>query len=351
MPVGLVAVTDYWIIRIDADTFYLATSLALANAGTHLAITGDGTGVQTIADTVNTKRPSSSLVVTADAAGDWFSVAPSSSTLFDVEATHTVSGLGDDLSEILNADSSWYCLLLLYPSTDYVSDAAVWVEANERVMVVDENATESLNTVVGDGDDTLAVMFGFGYSRVMSSYHHAPHEFMSAAWMGRWLSTTPGQATTKYKQLEGVTKSNLTPTQSANLRARRANAYQRVGGVNVTWEGTVPSLTYKFVDIRRNADWTRDTIQVALFSLELANDIIEYTPEDIQKIGGVVHGAFDLAVRQKVFSPTPTPTVTLPDFDTITTQDKSDRVLRNVVGTATFAGAIHKIVADINLSF
>lgn len=55
LPAGLVAATDYWIIRIDANTFYLATSFANALAGTHLSITTDGTGTQTLADTTATK--------------------------------------------------------------------------------------------------------------------------------------------------------------------------------------------------------------------------------------------------------------------------------------------------------
>lgn len=56
LPAGLAAATDYWVIRIDANTFYLATSRALALAGTHLLITSDGTGVQTMSDTVYTER-------------------------------------------------------------------------------------------------------------------------------------------------------------------------------------------------------------------------------------------------------------------------------------------------------
>lgn len=47
LPVGLSAVTDYFVIPIDANTFKLATSLVNANAGTNLSITTDGTGTQT----------------------------------------------------------------------------------------------------------------------------------------------------------------------------------------------------------------------------------------------------------------------------------------------------------------
>lgn len=56
LPTGLTAATDYWIIKIDANTFYLATSLANAIAGTNLTITTDGTGTQTLSDVASTAR-------------------------------------------------------------------------------------------------------------------------------------------------------------------------------------------------------------------------------------------------------------------------------------------------------
>ncbi len=46
--------TDYFVIRLDANTFSLATTKALAEAGTAVNITGTGTGVTTLVGTVET---------------------------------------------------------------------------------------------------------------------------------------------------------------------------------------------------------------------------------------------------------------------------------------------------------
>lgn len=46
LPAGL-TVADWYVIRIDANTFYFASSSALAQAGTHVDITDTGTGVHT----------------------------------------------------------------------------------------------------------------------------------------------------------------------------------------------------------------------------------------------------------------------------------------------------------------
>jgi hypothetical protein len=46
--------TDYWVIRLSADTFSLATTKALAEAGTAVDITDAGTGITTLVSTVTT---------------------------------------------------------------------------------------------------------------------------------------------------------------------------------------------------------------------------------------------------------------------------------------------------------
>lgn len=48
LPTGLSAATTYYVIKLDADTFKLATSRANAVAGTAIDISGTGSGTQTI---------------------------------------------------------------------------------------------------------------------------------------------------------------------------------------------------------------------------------------------------------------------------------------------------------------
>lgn len=51
LPTGLSTSTDYFVIKLTANTFSLASSLVLAQAGTAIDITGTGTGTQTITPT------------------------------------------------------------------------------------------------------------------------------------------------------------------------------------------------------------------------------------------------------------------------------------------------------------
>lgn len=48
LPATLAASTNYYMIVIDADTFYIANSRANANAGAHLSIADDGSGTHTL---------------------------------------------------------------------------------------------------------------------------------------------------------------------------------------------------------------------------------------------------------------------------------------------------------------
>lgn len=51
LPTGIAAVTNYYVIYVDADTIKLATSLALAQAGTAVDITAQGAGTNTFTPT------------------------------------------------------------------------------------------------------------------------------------------------------------------------------------------------------------------------------------------------------------------------------------------------------------
>lgn len=54
LPSGLSLLTDYWVIRVDADKIKVATSLANAQAGTAVALVDEGSATQTITFTPTT---------------------------------------------------------------------------------------------------------------------------------------------------------------------------------------------------------------------------------------------------------------------------------------------------------
>ncbi len=286
------------------------------------------------------------LQITADEDCGWFSVEVVNPRLMSSKLTHTVDNgdLTEDLDEMLLEDGSWYCVLTNYNSQDYVGAVADWVNANGRIYSFDVPDTESIDVAVGSGTDTLAVQFGLGYSGVQGSYHPNPAAFMAAGWMGAWLPTDPGQATSKFITIQGVEPVRLTDTAKNNLRARRANSYERVYNIPITWEGTVFSTEYKFLDVRRDVDWLIDYVQTSVFGLLAGSPIIPYTPPGLAKIEGVVRSAIDgAAVTQGVLAEGTT-VIEMPVFADIDPADKADRILRHVKFFGTLSGAVHAVI-------
>ena len=57
LPSGLATVTNYWIIRVTADTFRFAATRALAFVGTAIALADDGTGTHTLVTSAASRHP------------------------------------------------------------------------------------------------------------------------------------------------------------------------------------------------------------------------------------------------------------------------------------------------------
>lgn len=354
LPTGLVAVTDYWIIRMGVYTFKLATTLALALAGTAIALTTDGTGVQTIADTTLTKRPDDAFTVTGDAPGNWFSldIPDAQFRRLTLQMTHAAGTLSDELALILDEDDEWYTLMTLYNSKGYVLEAALFIEGVGRTYVVDVPDTTAVTTVVAGATDTLAALLAFGYARTMYSFHPRPAAMFSAGWMGRWLPTLPGKATPKFKTLNGIETVKLTSTMRTNLINRRGNSYERAGGRGIAFEGTVGNTVYAFFDVVRNRDWLADQVRSEVFGIQVGADIIPYTAEGTAMVYGGVRGIiFGIAIEQGVIANDPEPVVTAPKISAVSSADKVARILRNVKFNGTLQGAVHKVAVVGSVSF
>lgn len=387
---GIAVDTNVWIIVVDEDTFKLATSRANALALTDIDITsaaGGGThtlrraqndvicaqlvqglndvvGKNFTATQVSGAGETDTVRVTADAAGDWFSLAINSPAALGMAQTHAAPvdvTIADDLADILLEDSSWYCVLPLYPSSSYLLDVAAWVEANGRIHVFTSHDTACITEALSGADDVGAEMLELGYTRTMGCYHHIPAQFMGIAEMGRWLPTQPGQATPKFKTLVGVTPTPLTDAHKFNLRGdpethvggRRLNAYEQVLADRAFfWEGTTFSTVYPFLDVTRNADYLIDGCSKAVLGVLVNADIVPHTEEGYAQLEGALRGFFrGEAVRRKVLVGDPLPVVEALTDD-ITAEDKTNRNYRGLRASGTFAGAVHKAIpVTVVLSF
>lgn len=357
-PGGLAVVTDYYAVEgADVDHFKLATSFANAIAGTTIDITDAGTGVQHIAATGGAVSPATELVVTAVAAGDWFSIAPTktSRARVNVWTSHAVSGMADDLTEIYDEDDSWYVLGVLYPSRDYVDDCADWIEAHRLMFHWDVNDSRVLSTYVVDtSDDIGSDGIDAAYARSKGDYHLEPDEFHSARLMGKFLPKDPGKVNLKFLAAAGSTPGKLKTSEKTALKARRMGWFEKIGGTAREARSTVFSTVNRFFDVTRNCDWLHDELLVDILDAETGSqedgtDGNPFTPAGMQKIEAAIHKAFSKAVSQGVSADGLDQSVTMPSFADVDESDHANRELNGITANLQLAGFIDRVVASVNI--
>lgn len=366
LPTGLAVDTDYWIIVVDANTIKFASSKANAIALTSISLTTTGTGTNTLLRNNNDvvmaqikqglnatvganysavqsgASGSTTLTVTALAAGNWFSIAINDPALLSNKETHVDPGIATDLTAILNANPGWYGLYTTFNSQPCVTATSAWVESNTRIYLPDVPETLALTTTGGTGGsaDTLDALRTLGYARTLASYHQSPANMLGAAWLGRMLPLDPGSATFKFKTLTGVAFTVFTTTQRNNLLSRNGNGYENVAGLSTTFEGT--SSDGEYLDAIVGDDWVTTDMQVRILTVMAAANKTEFEDTGIARVEAAVRATLKEAVRRKIYAASPRPQVTVPLAANVSTADKSTRTLPDIKWTATRSGAIHK---------
>ena len=290
---------------------------------------------------------STSVVVTATAAGDWFSLEVVDVTVMSIAQTHADPGVATDLTAIALETDAWYMLYTLYNSNAYVLAAAAYIEAVKKMYIADVSDSASVTAAVG-GSDTLDDIATLTYTRTAGIYHPAPGDMNGAAWLGRVLPTDPGAATWKFKRLAGVNPTTLTSTYRTNLVAKNANFYETVAGINMMSE--VTRADGDFIDVTRNLDWLDDDMRTSVFAALVGNDIIPFTDEGIAVIEAEIRGSLGRAVTRGVLTNNPAPVVSVPKAADVDSADKLDRLLPDLSWSATLAGAVHKTDIDGTVS-
>jgi len=282
------------------------------------------------------------VTVTGNAAANWFSLELQNVAELTIKQTHIDPGVTTDLDAILLESDAWYALHTMFNSNAYVLAAAAWVETNGKLYLVDVNETESINVAVGSSPtDTLYQLFQQSYNRTAGSYYSRPAAMFSAAWMGRVLPDEPGSETWKFKTLSGIAPMHLTATQRVNLRARKANSYTTIAGVNKTWEGSLAGGNFGFIDATRGLDWLEDDMTKGVFGALSGAEKIPYTDPGIAIIRNEVKASLKRAVSKGIVNDDFT--ISVPKVADISASDKALRKLPDVKFEASLQGAIHEV--------
>ncbi len=325
----------------------------LGDVATAIAASADVTSAVYASDVITvTPVTGTPVAITIDLSGI-------TGTLVLVETATATEDVTDALDAILAADSDWYGLGMASRVQQDQLDAAAWALANEKLSFFADDDTDIPGTTESADTTTLAAQLKDGSNdRAVLAYNETADGSSSdqradGAAAGMVLGRDPGAYTAKFKKLSGVTVSNLTPTQSKNVRDKNANTYEEVGGVNIFREGTTSEG--EFIDVMHFVDWLKARITENVYQLLVSQAKVPYTDGGILSIRDRVEEILQIGQDRGGISPTAFDEddvqiggfyTEVPALADIPANDKANRVLNDVKFTAFLAGAIHKVKID-----
>lgn len=365
LPTGTSIDTNYWIISLTADTFQLAASRADAIAETEILITSDGTGTHTLRRSTNDvivaqlvqglndvvgnnytaaqtgSSGSQYATVTADSAGAWFSLAAWNLDLLRTTMTHAepATTIATDLAAIRAVNDTWYALYTLYNSEAVVEAAAAAIEPLTKIYAAD--ISDSLTATLADGGSDLQDdLQDFNYDRTFTVFHPDASQMCGAAWLGTRLPLSPGAATWKFAQPDGVTAVDVNGTQSLNLVAKNANFLQTTAGIDSMREGVMVGGEY--IDVIRDLDYLKDDIQKSVYEVLVNALKVPYTMAGILVIVNALRGALRRAVELGIIDSDFT--ISYPTtIASISASKRALRTLPDIKFSCRLQGAIHRV--------
>lgn len=261
------------------------------------------------------------------------------------------AGFAADIAAIDAIDDNWYGLVTATTSLAYNTAAALWAEANAKIFCA-QSADWNLADATVTSGDIGSVLTALSYVRTFGIFHNfvGGSEWANAAWLSTTLSYSPGNATTAFKTLAGITADTLSSGQKAGITAKKWSRYMSQGGVGITYQGYTPGG--RFIDVTRFVDWLRITVQLDCYSILINNPKVPYEDSGISMIKGAIFGS----MRKGQTAPnnglalSPAPTVTIPDAATQTTTDRGLRKLNSIAYSARLSGALQSLNISGTLS-
>ncbi len=283
-----------------------------------------------------TASGTSTLILTADVAGDIFTLELGANLARSETTVDPATSLSTDLASIALEDNSWYGFVLTSKGKAEALLAAAYAEANTKLFGC---CSADSDIITSSTTDLFSALETAGYARTIPIYVEKPQQHADAAWFGRMLPLDPGSATWKFKTLAGVDSIVLTETEIGFIQAKHGNWYVQVGGVNITQEGWTPAG--EFVDVTVGSDWLTARLQERVFGQLVNRDKIPFTDQGVALIVSEVFAQLEEGIAAGFLSADPKPVVTAPLVADVSSTDRAARLLPDVTFSATLAGAIH----------
>jgi hypothetical protein len=317
----------------DATVAEIATALRAAiNADSACPVEATGSGANII-------------LTVADAGTAW--TLAITGTRMTLNTLVSSDAIGDDLTEVQLENRDWYGLVLCDRDSSSAQAAIDWVAAVPKVLFCQTKETAATDSsLASDTTSLAAILKGEGQDRAFVIFNETGDtDYPDAAAGGRFLPKTPGSYTPMFKELTGITPSNLTETQEGNLLDKYCNVYETIGGANMLQEGRMASG--RFLDQVHGQDWLMARIEEAVFGILRSVEKVPYTDAGVAMIENAMKGPLQEAVNNGYLASF---TTSVPRVKDVSSENKGNRLLPDVKFTAVEAGAIHGVTINGTIS-
>lgn len=245
--------------------------------------------------------------------------------------------------------------------TDLITIAALieptGAGTNPKIYMAQSSDPDILTGAGGNVGEDLQTA---GYNRTALWYHVHDDEVAgpapadgfldgaaSSSGGGLNLDAPAGVGTWAFRQLDGIVFDDISEAEASALFGTDTNMFGRNKGLNFTSKGTMASG--RKIDVQTSLDWLKARLEEEILSeLVGAGTKIPFTNAGIARIEAAIQRVYDRGINYGHLSPDEPPTVTAPDVTEVSAADKQNRLL-TLTGNAVLAGAIHKVVFNINV--
>lgn len=326
-------------VTIDG-TEYTFTSDGSATADE--IVTGLIAAINADPDAPVTASGTTTLILTADVAGQGFSVVPDAN-LANV-ATTPNNGAAEDLMKAADVDKDWYMALLTTRNAAAIQQAALWIETQRKMMIAVSSDAALLTNI---STDLASILKARSLSRTAILWSGDQANGPEGAWAGGVLPMDPGSETWKFKTLVGILPDRLTSSQEAQAEQKNINIYTTVAGVGMTSEGK--TAVGEFMDVIRGIDWFQAQIEENLFARLVSVPKVPYTDNGVAVLESVIRKEAARAVNVGLFAEGSFEL----EVGKVADQSDADRQARRFADfkfNARLAGAIHFVEVDGTVS-
>lgn len=317
-----------WTFTSDADA-----TLAEVCTGIAAAITA-------LAGVTATGASGTSVVITADNAGELIDVLSEGSVgVYTIADTTAAGSVAADMATLRAADSRWYGLVTDRRSEAAINAIAGWAEAHRIIYCAD-----TFDTAVRDSAVTTDVASDNAARKRTAIFAHtdAASTQFGAAMLGLMLPFDPGSATWAHKSPAGVRDPGFTADEQADALAKKANIITTVAGLTDTQWGTSGT---DYLDNVQAEDWTIATLQEEVYAFLRSSPKIPYTDRSVARLTDTIRNALQRGVQRDVIADGSI-VVEAPLVADVSAIDRANRLLPDVFFSFRLSGAIHTVTIE-----